>query len=405
MAGARVQTRSPCPWDRHVTFGKANGVRRRGPAYSSSSSNNLAASTAGPRLAASASTRTTRTRPCTGTVSTSPDRSLACGLSVGWRLIRTRPCAHQSGAIGPCPHEARAPQPLVQALPVAVFGLRDPVQRFNAASAANGPRACTRAGGATTTGRRRRSGASIAGAGGPYFSGASPRSRQHPEAQAAQHRRHQVRLDRQPRGQVPAAPPSAPRRGSGNPVRRPPARPRPAAAAPARLRPSPCAAANPARPVAAAAGTETSPGAGSAGTGNAVLQRPQLRPHRRRPRLQQRRHEQREPARPHARAPCAARRRRSARQATPRPSPGITPSASVSRCSGPRTAGIGAAPRPAANSGARSRADPVIHVALQPHPQPLALRAVEELAVQHPHPRAQRADRRGPGGPPARRPR
>src|ERR1700722_18643848 len=52
------------------------------PPYPSTSSYNPAASAAGPRRAASANTRTTRTRPCTGTVSTSPNRRRAWALSV-----------------------------------------------------------------------------------------------------------------------------------------------------------------------------------------------------------------------------------------------------------------------------------------------------------------------------------
>src|SRR5262249_14698557 len=82
---------------------------------------------------------------------------------------------HQGGAVAAGSHETRAPQPLVQALPVAVFLFRHAAYRFNAASAAKGPFASiarvVRAGGAA---RRRRIGASIAGAGGPNISGASP---------------------------------------------------------------------------------------------------------------------------------------------------------------------------------------------------------------------------------------
>ena len=48
---------------------------------------------AGPRRAASASTSITRTSSRSGSVITSPTRSRACGLSVGWRLMRSRPSA------------------------------------------------------------------------------------------------------------------------------------------------------------------------------------------------------------------------------------------------------------------------------------------------------------------------
>ncbi len=53
------------------------------------------ASRRGPRRAASASTRTTRTPWDVGRVSTSPGRRRACGLSVGCRLMRTLPSATQ----------------------------------------------------------------------------------------------------------------------------------------------------------------------------------------------------------------------------------------------------------------------------------------------------------------------
>ena len=91
--------------------------------------------------AASDTTRTTRTEPWTGTVSTSPMRRRAWALSVGWRLIRIEPRVTSAAQSAALPHEPRAPQPLVQALPVVVLGLRYGVlpQRFSAARAANGP--------------------------------------------------------------------------------------------------------------------------------------------------------------------------------------------------------------------------------------------------------------------------
>ncbi|MEA2738584.1 MAG: hypothetical protein QOH05_1891 [Acetobacteraceae bacterium] len=79
-----------------------------------------------------------------------------------------RTLRHQPGTVGARAHHAGTPEPLVQTLPVAVLGvgyLAPP--RLNIASAANGPLAAGAGVAASITGRRRRSGISIAGAGGP----------------------------------------------------------------------------------------------------------------------------------------------------------------------------------------------------------------------------------------------
>ena len=74
----------------------------------------------------------------------------------------------QPGAIGARAHDPGTPKPLVQTLPVAVLGVfyRAPPCR-KAASAANGPVDTGIVTRGSATGRRRRSGISIAGAGGP----------------------------------------------------------------------------------------------------------------------------------------------------------------------------------------------------------------------------------------------
>jgi hypothetical protein len=66
------------------------------PDTSLTSTYNSLASDAGPRRAARLTTLRTRTTPCNGIVSTSPTRSFACGLPVGWRLIRIEPCPASS---------------------------------------------------------------------------------------------------------------------------------------------------------------------------------------------------------------------------------------------------------------------------------------------------------------------
>ena len=135
------------------------------------------ASEAGPRRAARLATRRTRTAPCSGMVRTSPTLSFACGLPVGWRLIRIEPCSHQVRAIRARAHDPGTPQPLIQPLPVLVFyvGYRTPPLR-SAARAANGPPATFigDTGAPVTAGRRRRSGISMAGAGGPCWSPTRP---------------------------------------------------------------------------------------------------------------------------------------------------------------------------------------------------------------------------------------
>ena len=63
--------------------------------------------------------------------------------------------------------------------------------------------------------------------------------------------------------------------------------------------------------------------------------------------------------------------------------PGMMPSVSPNRWRGHATSGSAAAASVAANSGARSARTCASIVALQPRPQPLPLRPIEEIAVQH----------------------
>ena len=136
----------------------------------------------------------TRTSPRRGSVSTSPGRSRACGLSVGWRLIRTSPGC-QSGAIGSRPHEPRAPQPLVQPLPVAILPVRHLLQRGQRRERAARHGTVRRCHGAAA--QR----ASMAGAGGPKSPAPDP-PRHNPEAKLAQNDGQQVGADRQPGPEV-----------------------------------------------------------------------------------------------------------------------------------------------------------------------------------------------------------
>ena len=88
---------------------------------------------------------------------------------------------HQGGALGPRPHEARAPEPFIQSLPVAVFLVRHvlPLPHHANASAPPTPRTA-RAPRRPSVAERRYGDpaaadlASIAGAGGPNISGARP---------------------------------------------------------------------------------------------------------------------------------------------------------------------------------------------------------------------------------------
>ncbi len=85
-----------------------------------------------------------------------------------------RPLRDQPGTIGARAHNAGTPQPFVQALPVPVLCIRYRAPpRLRAASAANGPPATRMGAGSSGAGRRRRNGVSIAGAGGPCWSGSS----------------------------------------------------------------------------------------------------------------------------------------------------------------------------------------------------------------------------------------
>src|ERR1700694_3557023 len=96
----------------------------------------------------------------------------ACRLAID----SDRALGYQVHAIRTRTHDASAPEPLVEALPVPVFNVsyRAPPLR-NAASAANGPPDSSNGAGATgTTGRRRRNGINIAGAGGPCWSPVRP---------------------------------------------------------------------------------------------------------------------------------------------------------------------------------------------------------------------------------------
>ena len=74
--------------------------------------------------------------------------------------------------------------------------------------------------------------------------------------------------------------------------------------------------------------------------------------------------------------------------------PGTTPSPSTSRCSGPRSAPRHRPPPPPRTAAPAPSRTCGVDEALQPQPHPLALRPVEELAVQHLHQRAQRVGAR-----------
>ena len=98
-------------------------------------------------------------------------------LARGLTIKPDRTLQHQVRAVGSRTHDSGTPQPLIQPLPVFVFyvGYRTPPLR-SAARAANGPPG-TFIGDTVapvTTGRRRRSGISMAGAGGPCWSSTRP---------------------------------------------------------------------------------------------------------------------------------------------------------------------------------------------------------------------------------------
>ena len=80
------------PWRSLPAVTRLGMSQHRNGAATRCRSYNARAASAPPRRSVRATTRITRTVPArNGSVSTSPGRTLACGLSVGWRLMRTRP--------------------------------------------------------------------------------------------------------------------------------------------------------------------------------------------------------------------------------------------------------------------------------------------------------------------------
>ena len=272
-----------------------------------------------------------------------PGMRLVGGLAVD----ADRASGHQRGAIAALTHEPRAPEPLVEALPVAVLGLGDgglpsasapPVRRMGHARA---PVARPLA-----TGRRRRSGSSMAGAGGPYASAArtsagttrKPRRRSTTGSRSA----FSEKRDARPAGMA-----VAPRRVAQ------------ASSAATRSAMSSRSSTGPAssQPMASAkpagqsgwSGSETTSGGGSPGTAT-----PCCTPHSRARMAAARGFSsagRNRPKRP-AFTPIAFSAARACGDSVSPSSPTIRPSASVSRCSRPRNSGC-VPPRPASGEQRR----------------------------------------------------
>ncbi len=98
-----------------------------------------------------------------------PDPQLRMWFDGRLPIDPNRAFGNQIGAVRASLHDPGTPQPHVQPLPIAVFRIlyREPPCR-KAASAANGPEDTVTGGGGSATGRRRRCGISIGGAGGPW---------------------------------------------------------------------------------------------------------------------------------------------------------------------------------------------------------------------------------------------
>jgi hypothetical protein len=98
-----------------------------------------------------------------------PNPQLGMRFAGGLAVDPDRALRDEVGAFGACAKDAGTPEPFVETLPVPVLdiGYRTPPLR-RTARAANGPFAGFVDGGASgTSGRRRRNGISIGGAGGP----------------------------------------------------------------------------------------------------------------------------------------------------------------------------------------------------------------------------------------------
>ena len=215
-----------------------------------------------------------------------------------------------------------------------------------------------------------------------------PRGRQHAEAKLAQHRRQHVRLDRQARRQ-PGRQRRRARAGRDSPVRRRFSRRYPAAAGSARPPPSPAMAANPGGQSGWSAGTDTSAGVRQ----RAASATPWCNSAHSRTRIAAARgfiSAGMNSANRPERTPIARSRGRRSGARVSSSTPGIRPSASVSRCTGPRSAGFGLRQRLGGEQRREIGADLPIHPGLQPGAHPLPLRAVQKFAVQHLHARAQR---------------
>ena len=315
------------------------------------------------------------------------DAQPGMGLVGGLAVDADRASGHQRGAVAALTHEPGAPEPLVEALPVAVLRSRrwrpplalqrrqrgEWAMRVHRGAAARRPGAAAAAAAAWPAPEDR-----VRPPPGPRPArpgnrdGAAPPEADRPSARTAM-----------------PGPPAwrSPRDASPRPVRRRPARRCRAAAAPGRPPASPWHRRN-RRASPAGSGTETTSGGGSSGTAT-----PCCTPHSRARMAAARGFSsagRNRPKRP-AFTPIAFSAARACGDSVSPSSPAIRPSASVSRCSRPRNSDC-VPPRPASGEQRRQIvAHPIVHEALQPDAQPLALRAVEELAVQHLHARSQRA--------------
>ena len=321
-------------------------------------------------------------------VSTSPTRKPRMRLVGRLAVDPHRPIRDQSRTVAARPHEPCAPQPLVEPLPSRSSLSFRLIYRRSAASAANGPGHC-----GTSSAARAPGGAAARSWPGPAAQRVPSQAGggQHADPDPPQHRRQQLAAaPKSARQDRPAAPPG--RGAPPRPVRRAtrsatssrsstgpassqptPRRSPPASPAAAAARPGPAAAGLASRHRAAAprAARASPPRRGFSSAGRNSAKRPAAHAER----LQRRR------------ADAGDRRLGRARHQPPGPRP-----AGAAGRAAPASASARAA---AANSGARSRANPVVHEALQPPPHPLALRAVEELAVAAPPPSA--AARVAPG--------
>ncbi len=103
MPPLRRRRKFTCPWRQKAQVHMFLAPKAQADYACSTSSYNSRASPADPRRRAKASTRTTLTAlPPAGIVRTSPHRTLACGLSVACRLIRTSPLSAMRAQLSRC---------------------------------------------------------------------------------------------------------------------------------------------------------------------------------------------------------------------------------------------------------------------------------------------------------------